>query len=225
MRTDKEIAFELRKQGKSYKQIHVQLGMSVSTLSNWFKNVDFSEEIKRSVTAEAQKLNTTRLQSLNKARGDLLAAHYAQAEIEAKKELSENISNPLFISSIVAYWGEGDKSTGSIVRLANTDPQMIKMFRRFLLDFCLVPKEKLRGALYIYEDLDDETCKQYWTKTTGLVHYHKTMVLPSRHKTKKLPYGTCTVLVSNTYLKKKLLFWIDHLPKMVLNTVPSGKQK
>lgn len=223
MRTDKELAFTLRRQGKSYNEISATLSVAKSTLSNWFKGVDFSEDIKKIITERANRDNSIRLQVLNKARGDLLAAHYAQAEIEAMEELSENISNPLFISSIVAYWGEGDKSAGSIVRLANTDPQMIKMFRRFLLDFCFVPKEKLRGALYIYEDLDDETCKQYWTKTTGLVHYHKTMVLPSRHKTKKLPYGTCTVLVSNTYLKKKLLFWIDHLPKMVLNTVPSGK--
>jgi len=41
MRTDKELAFSLRKQGKSYKEIHQELGMSISTLSNWFKGVDF----------------------------------------------------------------------------------------------------------------------------------------------------------------------------------------
>lgn len=220
MRTDKEFAFLLRKQGKTYKENKGELGMSMSTLSNWFQNVDFSEDIKRAVTAQAQLKNTVRLKVLNQARGDLLRAHYIQAEIKALKELNDNISNPLFISAVAAYWGEGDKSGGSLVRLANTDPQMIKLFIYFLLTICSVPKDKLRLALYIYEDLDDIVCRKYWSKKTGLNHFHKTMVLPSRHKTKKLPYGTCTILVANTYLKKKILFWIDQMPKIVLNIKP-----
>lgn len=223
MRRDKELAFSLRKQGKSYKEIHQELSMSISTLSNWFKGVDFLEDIKLTVAKQAQLKSTARLRLLHKVRGDLLKAHYIQAEIEAKKELSENIHNPLFVSAVVAYWGEGDKATSSIVRLANTDPKMIKLFLDFLILFCAVPKDKIRGALYIYEDLDDVICRQYWSKMTGIEHFHKTMVLPSRHKTKKLPYGTCTVLVSNTYLKRKMLFWIDQLPEIVLNTVSSGK--
>lgn len=223
MRTDRDQAFALRRQGKSYKEITETLNIAKSTLSNWFKGVDFSEDIKRTITARANQENSIRLQNLNKARGDVLAAHYAQAEREAHEELKNNINNPLFISGIVAYWGEGDKSAGSLVRLANSDPQMIKLFYDFLLVFCNVTQEKIRGALYLYEDLDEADCKKYWQNNTGLLHFHKTMVLPSRHKTKKLPFGTCTILVSNTYLKRKLLLWIDQLPKMVLNTVPSGE--
>ncbi len=198
--------------------------MSMSTLSNWFKGVEFSEDIKRAVTAEALVNSSVRLKVLNQARGDLLRAHYVQAETEAQQELYENINNPLFVSAVAAYWGEGDKSNGSLVRLANTDPQMIKLFANFLLTICQVPKDKLRLALYIYEDLDDVECRKYWFKNIGLDQFHKTMVLPSRHKTKKLPYGTCTILVANTYLKKKLLFWIDQMPKIVLNMIPDEKK-
>ena len=219
MRTDKELAFSLRKQGKSYKEIHRDLGMSVSTLSNWFHNVDFSEEIKRSVIAKAQLKSTAHMQVLNRARGDLLRAHYAQGEIEALQELKDNISNPLFISGVTAYWGEGDKLTRNQVRLANTDPQMIKLFINFLIIFCYIPKDKLRLALHIYEDLDDGKCRTYWSEVTGLNYFHKTMVLPSRHKTRRLPYGTCTVITTNTYLKRKLLLWIDQMPEIVLNMV------
>ena len=219
MRTDKELAFSLRKQGKSYKEIHRELGMSVSTLSNWFHNVDFSEEIKRSVIAKAQLKSTAHMQVLNRVRGDLLRAHYAQGEIESLQELKDNISNPLFISGVTAYWGEGDKLTRNQVRLANTDPQMIKLFINFLIIFCYIPKDKLRLALHIYEDLDDGECRTYWSEVTGLNHFHKTMVLPSRHKTRRLPYGTCTVITTNTYLKRKLLLWIDQMPEIVLNMV------
>lgn len=219
MRTDKELAFALRKQGKSYKEIHRELGMPVSTLSNWFHNVDFSEEIKRSVIAKAQLKSTAHMQVLNRARGDLLRAHYAQGEIEALQELKDNINNPLFICGVTAYWGEGDKLTKNQVRLANIDPQMIKLFINFLTIFCYIPKDKLRLALHIYEDLDDVKCQTYWSEVTGLNHFHKTMVLPSRHKTRRLPYGTCTVITTNTYLKRKLLLWIDQMPEIVLNMV------
>jgi len=217
MRTDKEIAFNLRKQGKSYREIHNELGMSVSTLSNWFKGVDFSEDIKRALTEKNISKGTKHLQSMNKVRGDLLDAYYLQAEKEAAEELKKYIHDPLFISAIASYWGEGDKAKNGQVRLANTDPKMIKLFYDFLTTFCAVPEHKLRGALYIYSNLNEETCKKFWKKETKLRHFHKTMVLPSRHKTKRLPYGTCTILVSNTYLKKKMLFWIDQLPEMVLN--------
>ncbi|OGG89040.1 hypothetical protein A2592_01105 [Candidatus Kaiserbacteria bacterium RIFOXYD1_FULL_42_15] len=220
MRTDKELAFTLRKQGRSYKKIHNELGMSVSTLSNWFKNVDFSEEIKLSVIARAQKLSTARLQSLNQARGDLLHAYYAQAETEAVKELKKNINNPLFTSAVAAYWGEGDKLTKNQIRLTNTDPQMIRLFKSFLVNICTVPTQKLRCALFIYEDLNETTCRNYWKQQTGIENFHKTMVLPSRHKTKRLPYGICTLVVSSAYLKKKMNIWIDQMPKIVLNMVP-----
>lgn len=219
MRTDKEKAFELRRSGQSYKQIAKELGMSKSTLTLWFKGYSFSEEIRKSLTLNASGEATTRLRQLNETRGDSLKAFYHRATIEATLELEMNKNNPLFIMAIAAYWGEGDKASSNQVRLINTDPHMLRVFIQFLTNFCRVPKENIRAALFIYPDLVDEDCKQYWQKEIGISAFHKTMVLPSRHKSKKLQYGTCSVIVSNTYLKKKVLLWIDQLPKIVLNTV------
>ncbi len=224
MRTDKELAFALRKQGKSYKQIHKELGMSVSTLSNWFKGVNFSEEIKMNLTEAAIDVSAVRIRELNKARGDTLAALYFRAKEEAAEELKHRIKDPLFVSAIAAYWGEGDKLSKNQLRLTNTDPHMIILFKDFLVKICGIPKEKLRIALFIYKDLDEVACKNYWIKQVGLTHFHKTMVLPSRHKTKRLPYGICTLVLSNTYLKQKMIVWIDQLPKMVLNIGPEAKE-
>ena len=42
------------------------------------------------------------------------------------------------------YWGEGDKSNNNTaVRISNTDPQLIKKFREFLLKICGVKKKNL----------------------------------------------------------------------------------
>ncbi len=220
MRTDKEDAFELRRQGKSYKEIHNKLGMSVSTLSNWFKGVDFSEDIKRSLVEQNYVNGRKHLEFLNKVRGDLLEAYYQQAKKEAVCDLEKNIHNPLFVSAIAAYWGEGDKASKNHIRITNTDPQMLQLFLKFLLQICKIDKARISIALFLYEDLDEEVCKRYWSKNLGFNKYHKTQILPSRHKSKKLPYGTATVVLTDSYLKKKMIVWIDQLPKMVLNMVP-----
>jgi transcriptional regulator with XRE-family HTH domain len=219
MRTDKEKAFGLRRAGKSYKEIAAALGMSKSTLTKWFKGHSFSEEIRKSLTVNAGTEGTSRLHKLNKVRGDSLEALYFRAMAEATLELEMNKNDPLFIAAISAYWGEGDKRSRNHVRLINTDPQMLQLFIEFLMRFCGVQRECIRAAMFIYPDLDEQICRKYWQKEVGISTFHKTMVLPSRNKTKKLQFGTCSIIVSNTYLKKKMLLWIDQLPKIVLNTV------
>jgi len=219
MRTDKERAFELRRTGKSYKEIAATLGMSKSTLTEWFKGHSFSDEIRKALTVNAAAEGASRLHKLNKVRGDSLEALYFRAVTEATLELELNKNNPLFIAAITAYWGEGDKRSKNHVRLINTDPQMLQLFIEFLMRFCGVQRESIRAAMFIYPDLDEQICREYWEKEIGISTFHKTMVLPSRHKVKKLAYGTCSIIVSNTYLKKKMLLWIDQLPKIVLNTV------
>lgn len=220
MRTDKDLAFELRKQGKSYNEICNQLGMSKSTLTSWFKGVDFSEEIKKSLSKQVYSESVRRLIKLNSIRGDLLNAQYLQAEKEALQDLEKYSRDPLFVAGVVAYWGEGDKTKGNQVRLINTDPKMLILFKNFLLKFGAINEEKLRGALFIYEDLHEQECKRFWTKNVGKIKFHKTQVLPSRHKSKKIKFGMMSLIVSSAYLKRKMLVWIDQLPKMVLNTVP-----
>lgn len=217
MRADKDKAFALRQQGKSYRDICDKLGMSKSTLSNWFKGVDFSEKIRKSLVEESKRTSSTRIKDLNRTRGETLRASYEVAKQEAQMEMEKYKNDPLFISAVFVYWGEGDKLSRNQVRLTNTDPKMIQIFLEFLLIICKVPIEKIKLALFIYTDLNETVCKNFWSDITGIQKFHKTQVLPSRHKTKKLPHGVCTVVVSNTYLKKKINLWIDQLPEMVLN--------
>lgn len=205
-------------------EIVSKLGVAKSTLSKWFQGVDFSEDIKKNLTSKAIEESTIRIQSLNKKRGDLLSAYYERADQEAVKELNGYKASPLFVSALALYWGEGDKTSKGHIRITNTDPKLLHLFKHFLISECGVPEHKIKGALFIYKDLDDDVCREFWRKNIGIQHFHKTMVLPSRHKTKKLPYGTCMLVVSNTYLKRKLMYWIDQLPEMVLNTVPKKKR-
>ncbi|MBX2866478.1 hypothetical protein KTR10_00750 [Candidatus Kaiserbacteria bacterium] len=216
MSTRKERAFELRKKGKSYNQISEEIGVAKSTLSNWFKGMSFSEEIKKQLRKEAQGVSIERIERLNRVRGEKLDALYARAQEEARAEAGKYAFNPLFVAAVAAYWGEGDKKSKNHVRLTNTDPKMIALFRKFLLEICKIPDEKIKGALFIYEDLDEAACKEYWARETGITQFHKTMILPKPKDETHVSYGTCSLIVSNTYLKTKMKVWIDQLPEIIL---------
>jgi len=212
----KEKAFSLRKKGRSYRQIAEELGVARSTLSGWFKGQSFSEEITEHLRREARGVSIERIERLNKVRGEKLAALYQRAEEEAYSEAGKYAFSPLFVAAIAAYWGEGDKKSRNNVRLTNTDPKMIALFRKFLIELCKIPETKIKGALFIYEDLDEEVCKEYWTRETGITAFHKTMVLPKPQNGESVSYGTCSLIVSNTYLKTKIKVWIDRLPEIIL---------
>lgn len=224
MRSDKGEAFLLRRQGKSYREITTQLGVAQSTLSNWFKGVDFSEAIRDELTKTAAKNNGQRLKELGRVRGIALAVQYEQAEKEALKDMKLYRNIPLFTTALGLYWSEGDKTSKATIRVGNTNPALLQVFMAFLTSMCGVPREKIALALHIYPDLDAAKCQRYWSRQLGVKHFHKTQVLPSRRTSERSPYGTCTIVVTNTYLKKKLHVWIDQLPEMVLNTVPQKKK-
>ncbi len=40
------------------------------------------------------------------------------------------------------YWGEGEKNTKHQLRVANTDPDVIQVFAKFLTEICLLKRRK-----------------------------------------------------------------------------------
>jgi len=212
MRNDRIIAIKLRKQGKSYNEISRKLIIPKSTIAHWFKDIDWSKDIKNQLKEKAKKISRKRLKRLIVYRRKALKILYENAENEAGKEFDINKNNMLFISGTMLYWGEGDKKfeNGSI-KLGNTDPHILKIFKIFLLQFCNRPLEKIKAWMLLYPDLEVDSCLNYWSKKTGLPknNFTKPTFILGRHKTHRLQYGTCTIQTGNKYLKKKILTWID----------------
>lgn len=225
MRTDKGRAFVLRRAGKSYQEISAELGVAKSTLSNWFRGVDFSKAIREELTKVANKKAAKHLRELNRTRGIALEVQYEMAEKEALKEMKLYRNVPLFSACIATYRSVGLLAHKNQLRLTNTDPELLRMFVVFLERFCGISQTDLRLAVFIYKDLDEKKCKRYWSRKTGIKTFHKTQILLGQHKTKRLAYGTATVVLTNSIVARKMNTWIDHLPEMVLNTVPQKRKK
>lgn len=221
MRKDKENAIEMRRNGMSYKQIHAALKIPVSTLSDWFGNVDWSKKITERLVVEMNKYHRARLRELNRVRGAHLREAYKEAEKEAADDFEKLKYHPLFIAGLMLYWGEGDKTTKASVRLSNTDPNLIRLYSFFLTHVCRIPENMVRCSLILYPDLEERECVNFWSERSGILRerFLKSTYIRGRHKTKRLGYGVCIVYVQSTYFKKKMLVWLDLLPRQLM-----GKQ-
>ncbi len=218
MRKDKETAIEMRKMGMSYKEIKSALNVPRSTLSDWFSKREWSDAIRKRLTASAQRGHAIHLVDLNKARGKHLAQAYELAREEARREFEFLKYDPLFISGIMLYWSEGVKGTKQGVKLTSNNPDMLRLYVEFLRGSCGIPIEKIRAYVLTYPEIEEKTSRAYWSKKTSLPweQFTKSSVVAGRQAKWRLGWGVCTISVSSTYFKQKVLEWIKLLPGELL---------
>lgn len=147
MRKSRGEAMELRKSGKSYKEIRNALKIPLSTLSNWFGEQEWSRKIRTRLTASSRKGSRVHMQKLNCIRGIELEKSYENARREAQDELRVLKYHPVFVAGVMLYWGEGDKASWSGVRMSNTDPQLLKLFVTFLHDICGLETKDIKASV------------------------------------------------------------------------------
>jgi len=118
----------------------------------------------------------------------------------------------LRIAGTMLYWGEGTKS-GSSVMFSNSDPQMVKLFLKFLREICGVEESRLRILLHIYDDQDENSLKTFWSKVTKipLCQFSKTYYHSGKKGTYKKTclYGTVSLRYSDNELLKIINNWIS----------------
>jgi len=204
-------AFELRKEGKSYKQIGALLNLQKSTIAYWFRGLSWSEDIRKQLTERAEKVSRERLIRLNNLKKVKWAKFYERARNEAEEEFKVFKTNPLFIAGIMIYWGEGSKTLKSSVKIANTDPEMLMTFNNFLKKICKIEPARIKAWLLLYPDLKQEQCLEFWSKYVNIPkeNFYRSTVIAGRHKSRRLGYGVCSINVSSFYLQRKMLRWIE----------------
>jgi len=125
----------------------------------------------------------------------------------------------LFGLGLGLYWGEGNKKNIYAIRLANSDPGVILMFVKFLEKIYLIDKRKLRFAIQIFDDMDPQEIRIYWSKILKVSssQFYKTIITPSRgigtYKD-KFKYGVLTIHFNNKKLRDILCGEIENLRKL-----------
>lgn len=211
MRKDRYFAIQLRKQNKSYNEISKELKIPKSTLHTWFKDNEWSQVIKKDLIKRAQVSAIHKLKLMALANKNKWEIWHEECRQEAINEFAKLQDNQLFIAGLMLYWGEGDKVVrNGIVRLANSDPEMIKIFHSFLNKVLNIPKEKIIIKLTLYPDLEEVAYKKFWSKVINipLAQFRTSIVIKGKHPNRRLSYGICSIEVYSRKLKEKIFTWL-----------------
>lgn len=212
MRKDKEDAISLRKDGKSYREIERTLGVSRSTLSDWFRDLPWSRHYVRQNSEKLIAGAKEKMMKMNMVRKIKLDYLYAKAEADAAAQYSKFKKDPLFWAGLMIYAGEGDKASRNLTRMSNTDSYLHKILIAFSLKYLDIDKEHIKFNLILYPNHEKEACEAVWAKELGISRhlFHKTQVIKGREAKKKLQYGIGISIISGTVsTKKKVLKWLD----------------
>ncbi len=204
----------MRRRGKSYSKIAKELGVPKSTLSNWFSDLNWSRELKDKLTDKARYTSKRKFLRVVRQRSKYWENKRKISKEEARTAFPSLMKDPLFISGISIYWGEGDsKLSNGKLRISNTDPKMIVVFIRFLKETLAVSNDKIRIGIILYPDLNEEKCLDFWQKKAKIPNrqFHKTQFIAGKHPTKRSEWGICMVSVCDRMVKEKVGAWIEML--------------
>jgi len=189
-------ARELRAQAWTLAEIAAELGVSKSSVSLWVRDVEFVPKPRNRGhrSMKPHPLHLAKLAEIERCR---------QEGIERIGRLTER---EFLVLGLALYAGEGAK-TGTEVRFANSDPELIYVFLRWLRRFFDIDESKLRLSLYLHQHLDLEAANEFWSELTAIPvsHFYKpyrAVADPSIRRTKHeygcpaVRYGSAAVLRS-----------------------------
>jgi AcrR family transcriptional regulator len=199
MKTEERLeARRLRgEEGLSMKDIARHVGVSLSSVSLWVRDIELDDVQHASLRCRAAR-----------RRGEATAARARAVRRQAQDRGRERArrSDPLHIAGCMLFWAEGDKQRNS-VRLSNSDPDLLRLFVAFLRGCYDAEVARIAVTCYLFADhLERQReIENFWLRTLGLPRssLRKSIVnvyskYSQKKRCNKLPYGTCKVAYCDT---------------------------
>lgn len=216
-RQEKEKAVKLRLKGFSYSQIREKMDVSKSTLSNWLSSYPLSNERVRQLRDwNPRRIERCRITKSLKRQNKLDAVY-----LRAKKDIKNLNKRETFLAGLFLYWGEGGKTSRSVVSVTNTDPSVLKFFIKWITDM-RISKKKLRVRLQLYRDMNVNKEIKFWSNTLSIP---KNQFRKSRVKDSLLfgitykngfGHGTCTIFLYSAEIYDYIIMCLKYIRDDVL---------
>jgi cell division protein FtsB len=218
---EKQKAIKLRKHGYSYSEILKQVPVAKSTLSLWLQSVGLSKQQKQRLTKK--KLESA-LRGARRKREQKIAL-INKLHREAEKDIKKITKRELWLIGIMLYWAEGskEKDTAANIQFSNSDPVMIKLFLKWLIDICNIGYNKINFSIYIHENHKHRLEKviNYWVQKIGLskkfftgVYFKKGNPKTKRTNVGNNYYGVVRIRVrESSDLNRKIVCWVHGVAK------------
>jgi predicted transcriptional regulator len=205
---EKLIACQLRSEGKTVNEIAKELKVSKSSVSIWVREIQLTTEQIDRIKSISPRFPNLRA---NTNKEEALKQRQSYQEIG---KIKTRQASSLFVMGCMLYWGEGSKNRNA-VKMSNADPELMKVFIRFLREEFQVTDESIaiRISAYSNNGLICEEIQSYWLKILNLPVTCMRQLIIDRYATEnamknkkkgKLPYGTCEITVGNTSIVQEI---------------------
>jgi hypothetical protein len=176
--------------------------VSRSSVSLWVRDVPLTREQiadlhRRSATSPGQLAGAAANAALGRAR---------RSASQLKGRERARTGDQLHLAGCLLYWAEGAKRRES-VHLVNSDPELLRLFVRFLRECYGAEEDRLSLTCNLFADHIERQreIEDFWLETLGLPRscLRKSVVnvyskYSQKKRKNKLPYGTCRVTYSDT---------------------------
>ena len=130
------------------------------------------------------------------------------ARTEADAWVGELSDRDLAMFALALYAGEGSKTEGGI-GFANSDPDLIRLFLRWLRSSFDIDESRLRARLYLHADLDIDRATDFWVKQTGIpadqFHQPYRAVVDETMRHRRHVHGCLTVRYHSRSLQRRVM--------------------
>jgi transcriptional regulator with XRE-family HTH domain len=200
---EQEEARRLRREdGLSVREIQRRLNVAKSSVSLWVRDVPLTaEQLER-----LRRSNGRHPRQLKAAKRNAELARGRRRAYQAEGRALARRGDVRHAAGCMLYWAEGDKNRNA-ARIANADPEVLRLFVRFLRTYFGVDGDRIRVTCNLFADHlgRQHEIEQFWLDTLGLPRSslcRSTVNVYSKYSQKKrqnrLPYGTCKVCVNST---------------------------
>ena len=218
---EKEKAVKLRKRGFSYSEILKEVPVAKSTLSLWLRSVGLAKKQKQRLT---KKRLAAALRGA-KAKKDYRLAVTKEIKDKARSEIGRLSERELWLIGAALYWAEGNKERqfGSLLRLGNSDANLIKIYLKWLKEICKVSRKDIHFRVYLHETSKNRLreVQKYWARVVGFpeknlqkITWKRNKIKTNRKNTGNNYYGLIDVVVKRSVnLNRRIQGWIEGICK------------
>jgi transposase-like protein len=202
---ERELARRLRRdEGAAINEIARRVGVSKSSVSLWVRDIELTASQKQALVDRNPAYN-------RQHSGWMKVAERRRAERVANQQEGRRrarIGDGRFVGGCMLYWAEGAKERNQL-QFCNSDPAMVRYFVDFLRECFALSDDEISIRCYLYADhlVEQARIEEYWLDALALPHtsLRRSIVnvyskYSKRKRVGNLPYGTCRVVVSKTWV-------------------------
>jgi len=192
-------------------EIAPRLRVSKGSVSCWVRDIKIHARRRRRIITEGMKRGWMKHSKIIEQR------HHTERKNGARM-FGKMTKNKLKVAGIALYCGEGSKGlrgNGNVI-LTNTNPQIMRVWIRFLTDIMKIPISEIKIRVFVYPDLDINEVRKYWLNETNLPEscWRRHTIKKSLGSKRRSNYGIAHVGIYSIEVKMKIYGMMDAMYQM-----------